>query len=119
DQGYPGSPAHSVLLVKEAISWLGNGCCVGGRGTNCVPARLLDLNLGAPMPLRLVSSSSTSFIATRRILAGAALVALGYIVALIASPSAEPPFGVSVGSAAGVKGVGDAGRFASGGIAAN
>ena len=71
------------------------------------------------MPLRLVSFSSTSFIATRRILAGAALVALGYIVALIASPSAEPPFGVSVGSAAGVKGVGDAGRFASSATAAN
>jgi hypothetical protein len=55
------------------------------------------------MPLRLVSSASSSLSTARRILVGAALIAIGYIAALLASQSAELPFGVGIGSAAAVK----------------
>lgn len=52
------------------------------------------------MPLLPVSTLSPPLNATRRIVVGAALVAIGYIAALVVSPSTELPFGVSIGSAA-------------------
>jgi hypothetical protein len=55
------------------------------------------------MPLRIVSSASSSLSAGRRFLACVVLIAIGYIAALLASPSAELRFGVGVGNAAAMK----------------
>jgi hypothetical protein len=55
------------------------------------------------MSLHLIARSSSPARVTRRIAVGAALIAVGYGVALVVSPSIQLPSSVSVGNAAAVK----------------
>lgn len=54
------------------------------------------------MSLHLIARSSAAPRVTRRIAVCAALIATGYAVALVVSPSIQLPFSISVGNAAAV-----------------